>query len=690
MAEHEEAEEDEEEEDDAVEGVGANDEEVVNNIAHAEERKQALATAATSRKVSKKKKKVAEKPEDLKACCYVFFRTPKDEEEKGYWYCIASDYQDCSGRVKKQDGQIAKTGNFVDHCLNNHKDWYDQVERAFKEKGHAAAQKQFETLLKSNQPLFQKQKPMLAFVNRVKKAAGRTEKELRLLLWAIKCNVPLFRFDDPLWKAFLSSLDVTLAGADQLSRLIAPLFYIAEKMLTGEISKAAAVAQTADLWTSIAGDHYLGVTYHWMDDNFDLHAALLDVINVEGQAFGETIASVLDNRWQVHFPDETTAPRRSAFVSDRGSNIKYARDSLVPHDSENCFCHLVNSTVRSVSETEGLFFSRVFHSDLHVIESLSRRLRSQPHLMAAFQAKCPPAVAHLHLVVEQDTRWEGLVRECERALLLKEGFSSFFSPEDLADLDWSPKDVFQDTYWLRCRNYSHLLGAFRRVIRIAESESEPTLCQVVKLVVGLHEECRPCLEDSPSWKAVKKQFQLAVEHFLMPEIQVLGNVTKAALLDPRNHSIRDWIGEDIYIEGWLELKNEALELLDSAGGSLKALVTAQVDLLKEAMEGAWQNGSAEQPVNFFHKLKDIDRVQPLISMYLSIPASAAKPERVWSYTGWIVSKARNGLATDTVEAMAIIWDLIRKPGFNFDKILAGVEVLVKETKQNQKAAKEGL
>jgi hypothetical protein len=52
-------------------------------------------------------------------------------------------------------------------------------------------------------------------------------------------------------------------------------------------------------------------------------------------------------------------------------------------------------------------------------------------------------------------------------------------------------------------------------------------------------------------------------------------------------------------------------------------------------------------------------------------ASAAKPERVWSYTGWLVTKQRNTLSVDL--AMAFIWDFTRQSFFNFDNVLKVVE-----------------
>ncbi len=104
------------------------------------------------------------------------------------------------------------------------------------------------------------------------------DKELRLVLWAIKCNIPFSRFDDVLWSGYQRACGVSLSGSKQLMRLVGPIYTIAEKLVTREISKAVAVSQALDFWTSVAGDHYLGVTYHWMDAQFNLRSALLDCV----------------------------------------------------------------------------------------------------------------------------------------------------------------------------------------------------------------------------------------------------------------------------------------------------------------------------------------------------------------------------------------------------------------------------
>jgi hypothetical protein len=191
---------------------------------------------------------------------------------------------------------------------------------------------------------------------------------------------------------------------------------------------------------------------------------------------------------------------------------------------------------------------------------------------------------------------------------------------------------------------------------------------------------------------VKKQFLLAIKHFLRPEVDRLCNCTKACLLDPRNHACEEWPGEDIYTEGWGELTKEAVEIHPAKEGEeehAESIIKGEMGMLRKRIEALWKQGSNKDPVTFFREnVGDFQRVIKVVAMYLSIPASAAKPERVWSYTGWLVTKQRNALGVDMVEAMAFIWDFTRQPFYNFDDVLEQVEQVVKarDEKDAAKAA----
>jgi hypothetical protein len=61
-----------------------------------------------------------------------------------------------------------------------------------------------------------------------------------------------------------------------------------------------------------------------------------------------------------------------------------------------------------------------------------------------------------------------------------------------------------------------------------------------------------------------------------------------------------------------------------------------------------------------------------------MPISSSKPEAVFSYTGEVVTKKRNGLHVSSVEAMAVVNDFTRQPDYSFDAVLKEITILSEE------------
>jgi len=57
---------------------------------------------------------------------------------------------------------------------------------------------------------------------------------------------------------------------------------------------------TSDGWTSRSGDTYLGVTYHYIDSNWDLRSLTVDVEKLEGSTTGEELTWKVPTAWCKH------------------------------------------------------------------------------------------------------------------------------------------------------------------------------------------------------------------------------------------------------------------------------------------------------------------------------------------------------------------------------------------------------
>lgn len=107
------------------------------------------------------------------------------------------------------------------------------------------------------------------------------------------------KFDNVWWSMFKASSRLTLRGRRQLGDAV-PLLarYVLytlhkvmpavcalqapDRVLQSIVASGGSVALTFDLWTSIVKHHMLGITYHWIDKEWRLHAHVLDLIDIGG------------------------------------------------------------------------------------------------------------------------------------------------------------------------------------------------------------------------------------------------------------------------------------------------------------------------------------------------------------------------------------------------------------------------
>jgi hypothetical protein len=65
----------------------------------------------------------------------------------------------------------------------------------------------------------------------------------------------------------------------------------------GLMMKDEWVMITSDGWTSRSADTYLGVTYHYIDSNWDLRSLTVDVEKLEGSTTGEELTWKVPTAW---------------------------------------------------------------------------------------------------------------------------------------------------------------------------------------------------------------------------------------------------------------------------------------------------------------------------------------------------------------------------------------------------------
>jgi hypothetical protein len=130
---------------------------------------------------------------------------------------------------------------------------------------------------------------------------GRLEKELALVAWMITSKIPFAALHDPNATQMFKAFNVQLRGPESIKRLTFALHEIALRQAAAKIKAAFAYNVTMDYWTSTGGKHFLSITYHWTDDDWNVQAQTLHLVPVDGNATGELTMALVEARVEALF-----------------------------------------------------------------------------------------------------------------------------------------------------------------------------------------------------------------------------------------------------------------------------------------------------------------------------------------------------------------------------------------------------
>jgi hypothetical protein len=429
----------------------------------------------------------------------------------------------------------------------------------------------------------------------------------------------------------------------------------------------------------VSKDHYIAVTYHWLDAHWTLRAQVLDLIEFEGPACGAVISTVIEERFDARFPDGVTM---ASFTSDRGSNVKVARATLTPDDSEDCIPHLLKSalddvTIAAASLPASEFFCTTARRELSSLQALMTLFRSSASRRDELRRKSPADVQHLAPVISSDTRWEGRYRVLKRALKLRRGFSAVLDrAEDRASVietTGGAGDMFTSDFWTRIKHLKQLYKIFHVMSKKSQAVGQVTKSRVLKWIQDTRDALLSLRFQVPESETARLCFLHSFDHRFLPLTTSVNNTTKAAILDPCNNG-SSLISNELRQNCWEVICEEALlRLPEEARADYTASVAAAASFARKKIAQA--RGEDMDVVEFWKSLP-VGVVGTLISAVktiLAIPAGAAEPERVFSHTTWLVTKLANRLAPFTVEDIVVIRKALQNGFIHFEELLSWIQ-----------------
>jgi len=205
---------------------------------------------------------------------------------------------------------------------------------------------------------------------------------------------------------FVHALDpqYVLPTCHCVSQLLIPERYKkSQEAITTDLESALAPSMTTDMWTSSSNVSYMGVTAHWVDQEFEPHNKCLAVRPVLGSHTANFISKELSavcHEWSVDVGE-------SHVVTDSSANVKKAITQLPIQKWHPCFAHNLQLVVNNALASKEV-------SDVPKIVSKARSIvghfRRSPLATTQLQkAQEQIQIPQQKLIQDCPTRWNSQV-----------------------------------------------------------------------------------------------------------------------------------------------------------------------------------------------------------------------------------------------------------------------------------------
>lgn len=309
-----------------------------------------------------------------------------------------------------------------------------------------------------------------------------------------KDALPFNLLDSDSFKLFVNELEprYRLPTRKAMSNDLIPSTYDTVKQsVMKTLQEAGAVALTTDAWTSVSNEAFIGVTAHYLLDDFTYADRCLTVKHAPGSHTAEALCKHLEDvcsEWSI---------KRSNLlplyvVTDNGANVKKAVSFITHAKWVPCFAHTLQLVINKV-----LLLPEVAEVQelLQAARAIVGHFRRSPMACKKLeQAQDQLGVGKKRLIQDCSTRWNSQVLMLERLIEQKSAVSLVLSSvSGVRNLDGDQ--------WKAAQHLVDALQPFLDVTTIVSATRYPTLSMVIPLLDGIVDvlkeeenyECIPCL-----------------------------------------------------------------------------------------------------------------------------------------------------------------------------------------------------
>lgn len=495
--------------------------------------------------------------------------------------------------------------------------------------------------------------------------------EERLIKWIVKNDQPFTEVESTGFKELLTLLkpNLSIVSANTVKRRIMDTYDVKQSEMNLMFQKLdSKVSFTTDCWTSPNNLAFMGVTAHYINEDWELQVTTLDFIHLPGPHSGSNLhkcfVSVLET-----YGLET---KSLAITLDNASNNDSFIDYLDNDDSTSfksfhhirCFAHIVNLSAQVALD--------VLKNDLIKLRIGIKRIRSSPQSFLKFKEL--QYGMNLKPILDCPTRWSSTADMLERAIKLKAPIISYLAVVDsVKKASDEPLSLTSDA-WGNFERILEYLVPFRQATRMVCGDTYPSLSMVVPLYNKLMDHLKLWMlkktnpQDTLHRAVVAANAKIAQYYDLTSDCYTISTV-----LDPRFKLDYYRRGKEGNRESYQEVflivnavyqkfyasendlqvtkvvdtaeKSESFFLFDedyalNPNDEFKAYCGDNNRLRPDAdILGWWKLNSKNYP-NLSKMAKD----------YLAIPGTSASSERLFSSGKHLISDTRQSLSPSTIRA----------------------------------------
>ncbi|CAK1599508.1 unnamed protein product [Parnassius mnemosyne] len=238
---------------------------------------------------------------------------------------------------------------------------------------------------------------------------------------------------------------------------------------------AKSVCLTTDLWTSSQTESYIGVTAHYIDDNFEPQKILLGC-----KSFNESHTSANLTKALKNVTDEWNLTKKVNFaISDNARNIVKAIETDLGWKHYGCFAHSLNLIVQSALRPIEQLVENIKKIVAHF-----KRSTTATDMLLGYQLKNMTECGEPKRLIQQvPTRWNSTFFMLRRFLLLQEALKHCMA---LIERDWPNINTME---WELMGEVCTVLQPFEEVTSSISGDEYLTGSMVIVMTNCLTEIC---------------------------------------------------------------------------------------------------------------------------------------------------------------------------------------------------------